>query len=137
MKTKLELPTINWRGIHREPQITIWTHRVTCGVRWSIYTLDVDFVLSEEIRKHLNSRATESLDEMCSMFDREVRKNPKASLRAFWQGSLAWGSANYVTPEFAKHASEYMAEKFIAAMEHCAKNQEKILKEWEEWSNPK
>lgn len=131
MKTKLELPTILWKGRTRQPEIIIWKNRKTSHVHWSIYTLDNDYVLSEMMRKQLNGNGTEGITKLGELFS-EVRVDPNASRKAEQWSSMRWGSAKFVPHAYAEKLAVYMAERFIEAMEYCARNQEQILKDWDE-----
>lgn len=130
MKTKLELPTILWKGRVRQPEIIIWKNRKTSHVHWSIYTLDNDYVLSEVMGQQLNEGGSEAVKKLGELFN-EVRDDPTASRMAEQWSCMRWGSAKFVPHAYAEKLAAYIAERFIEAMEYCSRNQEKILEDWD------
>lgn len=131
MKTKLELPTITWRGRVRQPEIIIWKNRKTSHVHWSIYTLDNDYVLSEVMGQQLNEDGPEAVKKLGELFN-EVRNDPDASNKAEQWSCMRWGYARYVPHAYAENLAGYMADRFVEAMEYCARNEAAILKDWGE-----
>lgn len=132
MKTKVELPWILWRGRKLQPEIVITKNRKTSHVRWSIYTMDNDYVLSETLASLFLDVAVR---EKPFLPYRDWRRDRRSELSpsSYLQGCLRWGGGRYLPHEMAESIAAIVAEIYVIAMEHCAKHQEAILAEWEDW----